>query len=248
LFSVVTICFNNRELLQRTAQSVSAQTMKHFEWILIDGGSTDGTVEDISGYRRLSSWVSEPDEGIADAWNKGIRRATGQQVVILNAGDVFDAECLAVMSQKVSRDRITCCHARLSTEAGVARGTFLARPDKLWRGMHLPHNWAFVPRHFYQSQELGLYRKLRHSMDFEWFHRFYKRYGDAGFQVVDQVLGTYYLGGLSDGAFLQSFKTNEAILRENGTSPLFSRALRWVYSTKHGIVHRILPKIKRMLP
>ena len=106
---------------------------------------------------------------------------------------------------------------------------------------------AFVPRHFYGEQELGFYRNLRHSMDFEWFHRFYKRFGKAGFKVVDRVLGTYYLGGISDSAFLKSFQANENILRENGTKPLVSAMLRWGYTTKHRMVHRILPQLKRWL-
>ncbi len=189
--------------------------------------------------------MSEPDKGIADAWNKGIRRAKGRHLMLLNSGDTVDPECLAVLQKYVSDDRITCCHARLSTEAGDITGVFKARPESLWRGMHLPHNWAIVPLHFYDDQELGLYQLLPNSMDYEWFHRYYKRFGKTGFYVVDQVLGTYYLGGHSDAAFLKSFRSNKRIQRENGMSSFIATLLCWGYITKHWLVHRLIPQIKR---
>lgn len=88
--SVVTITRNNRAGFERTAQSVLSQTMKDFEWIVIDGGSTDGTAAGIPLLaRRPDHWVSEPDRGVYDAMNKGIAAAHGVYVVCLNAGDVF---------------------------------------------------------------------------------------------------------------------------------------------------------------
>ena len=90
--SVITINFNNRDGLQRTLDSVLEQTTTDFEYILIDGGSTDGSRELIEAYAdRLSHWVSEPDKGIYNAMNKGIRAARGEYCIFMNSGDSFYA-------------------------------------------------------------------------------------------------------------------------------------------------------------
>lgn len=88
--SVITVVFNNREGFLRTAASVVAQTGAHWEWIVIDGGSKDGTVEAIRTHaNRIAYWCSERDGGIYDAMNKGLARASGDFLVFMNSGDRF---------------------------------------------------------------------------------------------------------------------------------------------------------------
>ena len=88
--SIITINYNNQAGLQRTIDSVLCQTWKDFEWIIIDGGSTDGTVEVIKKYQdRIAYWVSEPDNGLYYAMNKGIAVATGEWITMRNCGDFF---------------------------------------------------------------------------------------------------------------------------------------------------------------
>ena len=86
--SIITINFNNRDGLQRTIDSVVSQTFHDFEWIVIDGGSTDGSRELIERYAdHFAYWVSEPDKGIYNAMNKGIDKAQGGYLLFLNSGD-----------------------------------------------------------------------------------------------------------------------------------------------------------------
>ena len=86
--SIITVNLNNREGLRKTAESVVSQTYKDYEWIVIDGGSTDGSKELIEQYaEHISYWVSEPDKGIYNAMNKGIRQAHGEYFLFLNSGD-----------------------------------------------------------------------------------------------------------------------------------------------------------------
>lgn len=88
LLSIITINYNNIKGLQRTIDSVVAQTFRDFEWIVIDGGSTDGSKELIEKYAdHFSYWVSEPDKGIYNAMNKGIKVAKGEYLQFLNSGD-----------------------------------------------------------------------------------------------------------------------------------------------------------------
>lgn len=90
LISVVTICYNAKNDLEKTILSVLSQTYQDIEYIIIDGGSTDGTVDIIHKYsERLFYWISEPDKGIYDAMNKGMDRATGSWINFMNAGDTF---------------------------------------------------------------------------------------------------------------------------------------------------------------
>lgn len=90
LISVVTVCFNAADEIERTMLSVLGQTYPNIEYIIVDGGSADGTVDIIRKYAgRLAYWVSEPDGGIYEAMNKGIAAATGDYVNFMNAGDTF---------------------------------------------------------------------------------------------------------------------------------------------------------------
>ena len=88
--SVITINYNNRDGLKKTIESVVNQTYKDFEYIIIDGGSTDGSVEVLKEYSdKIDYWVSEPDKGIYNAMNKGIDIAKSEYCIFMNSGDLF---------------------------------------------------------------------------------------------------------------------------------------------------------------
>lgn len=88
--SIITINFNNRDGLRNTIESVVNQAWRDFEYIVIDGGSTDGSVDVIKEYAgRIDYWVSEPDKGIYNAMNKGIDVAKGEYCIFMNSGDLF---------------------------------------------------------------------------------------------------------------------------------------------------------------
>lgn len=101
--SIITIVYNGAKVLERTMQSIFSQHCNHYEYIVIDGGSVDGTVDIIRRYeKQITYWVSEPDKGLYDAMNKGMAKATGDYVWFLNAGDqIFSDDTL----EKV----LSCC-------------------------------------------------------------------------------------------------------------------------------------------
>lgn len=89
-FSIITINYNNCEGLEKTIQSVIEQSYKGYEYIVIDGGSTDGSIDIIKKYEpSITFWVSEKDSGIYNAMNKGIRHSTGEYLNFMNSGDTF---------------------------------------------------------------------------------------------------------------------------------------------------------------
>jgi glycosyltransferase involved in cell wall biosynthesis len=94
LISIITVTYNAKEVLEPTIQSVLAQTFTDFEYLIIDGGSTDGTLEIIRKHeKKLAYWISEPDKGLYDAMNKGLQKAKGRYVWFMNAGDLIYEPC-----------------------------------------------------------------------------------------------------------------------------------------------------------
>lgn len=116
--SIVTVCFNATATIKETILSVVNQTYDNVEYIIIDGGSTDGTVEIIKKYtaggseegkhnHAITKWISEPDKGIYDAMNKGIDLATGDYINFMNAGDTFvDCDVVSKVSTEIDNDTI----------------------------------------------------------------------------------------------------------------------------------------------
>ena len=89
-YSIITVNFNNKEGLRKTIESVIHQTFRDFEFIIIDGGSTDGSVDVLKEYdSKIDFWISEPDGGIYQGMNKGIKKATGEYLNFMNSGDCF---------------------------------------------------------------------------------------------------------------------------------------------------------------
>lgn len=92
--SIVTVCYNEKDI-GRTCESIVSQSCQDFEWIVVDGGSTDGSLEIIKHYKeRIDILISEPDNGIYDAMNKGIRLAKGKWINFMNGGDTFADNCI----------------------------------------------------------------------------------------------------------------------------------------------------------
>ena len=91
--TIITVCRNHAQLLERTIQSVESQTWQDKEYLVIDGASTDETMEVIQRHQAsITRWVSEPDQGIYDAMNKGVQLAQGEWVIFMNAGDTFASD------------------------------------------------------------------------------------------------------------------------------------------------------------
>ena len=140
-FSIITVTYNAAPYLERTVLSVLSQSYPDIEYLIIDGQSTDGTVDIIRQYESgIAYWVSEPDKGLYDAMNKGLRRATGDYVWFLNAGDTFpSADLVQTIAQKIARrkhlpDVIYGDTAIVNNEGCVLGMRHLRPPKKLtWK-------------------------------------------------------------------------------------------------------------------
>ncbi len=145
LISIVTVVYNGEKFLEETIQSVINQSYKNIEYIIIDGGSTDGTVDIIKKYEEhIDYWVSERDEGIYDAMNKGIRLAKGAYIAFLNADDWYKENSLSEISLillKKSPDMLTA-NVQLVSEDGKE---IVVRKSTLHEyGKNIHHQTCFI--------------------------------------------------------------------------------------------------------
>lgn len=182
-FSIITVTYNAGKVLEDTIQSVITQTYKNVEYIIVDGKSTDGTMDIVNRYQEhIHTIVSEPDKGLYDAMNKGIDLATGDYLCFLNAGDELhedDTLQLIVHSlngEKELPDVIYGETAIVDEEGHFLRMRRLSTPEHLtWKsfqhGMLVCHQ-AFMPR---RDLAVKYNLKYRFSADFDWCIRIMKK-------------------------------------------------------------------------
>lgn len=155
-FSIITINYNNCAGLRKTIESVVNQTCKDFEYIIIDGGSTDGSVEVIQEYAdRIDYWVSEPDKGIYNAMNKGILKANGEYLNFMNSGDCFyGKDTLCGISSKLGADIIWGRVCFIGTKDNNYEELSLSIPRVSMYALYtntLPHQGTFIRTSLFQN-------------------------------------------------------------------------------------------------
>lgn len=148
--SVITVCYNAIQDVEKTLQSVVGQSYPEIEYIVIDGGSTDGTINIIKKYaNKIAYFVSEPDGGIYDAMNKGIRVATGEWINFMNAGDTFSSDTIisTVFGERYKEEVEVIYGDVYFTESHDSNYLQPARPlNFLRRAMPFCHQSSFVKR------------------------------------------------------------------------------------------------------
>ena len=210
--SIITINYNNAEGLRKTMESVLSQTYKDFEYVVVDGASTDGSVEIVRQYadslaikqrgdeaKRQVIWISEPDTGIYNAMNKGIRMAHGEYLLFLNSGDfligeeviekVFENECTA---------DILCARCNVSDNGKVVWTS--NPPEEVTFGtlylVGLAHQSTFIRKSLFE--QYGYYdESFRYNADIEFWYRAIVDNG-ASTQKIDVITTDYNLDGVSE--------------------------------------------------
>lgn len=200
--SIVTVCFNAAATLKTCIESVARQTYPHIEYLVVDGGSVDGTAEILERYAaRINVAISEPDAGIYDAMNKGVARATGEFLLFLNADDYLVGP-RAIAEAVAAMDRVP--------EADVYYGSIEVRglgfrlrhvPPPEGRAAEemvlgcLPHQATFARRTVFERTGLFDLRWRRHA-DYDWW---LKVLADPALRVrrIDACVASFALGGAS---------------------------------------------------
>lgn len=213
--SIITINYNDRKGLEVTMQSVLSQNFIDFEYIVVDGGSKDGSREVIERYKdRLAYWVSEPDSGIYNAMNKGASKAKGEYLMFLNSGDcLYDENTLADLNIESFRDDIVsgCVYNYASTE-NVAKKV---PPKKVslftFTSGSLPHPSSFIKRELFERIG-GYHENYRIISDWCFFVEA-TLVENCSYSTVDNVVVLFNRSGISSTqGFKEEKDKNEFLL------------------------------------
>lgn len=233
LFSVITVTFNCVDVLEETILSVINQTYKERELIIIDGGSTDGTLTIVDKYREsIAYFISEPDNGIYDAMNKGIRAAKGSWLNFLNAGDAYvDENVLKTLFSSTEFDD-TLVYGdiyiqKLNGEREYRKAIKVEGDAQLKQGMKICHQAIFYHRDIIQFYDASLKLKA------EWKHLIETvRYPKFKPKKVKLPIVSYRLGGM--GAVLHNLNRREMrqVFKEMYGLPEYIKAYPYFFELK----------------
>jgi len=206
-FSIITICRNEAAAIRATCDSICAQCFDEFEWIVIDGGSTDETLKILKDYEdKISCLVSESDQGIYDAMNKGLELARGESVIFMNAGDCFaDDKALACVDALPSADLLVG-NLVLRESGKLCEFPDTLPPDYLLHCM-LPHQATFFKRRLFDK--FGLFdTSFRIAGDYEMFARLFHS-GELHYYHVNETIAVFAGGGISSDQKQRSLRRRE---------------------------------------
>jgi len=241
-FSIITVCYNSEETIERTIKSVLAQTYNDYEYLIVDGSSIDNTLSIIKKYQPLFKsrllFSSEPDKGIYDAMNKGIKKAKGDVIGILNSDDWLEHDALMTVN------RIYCEHNKCNTclycggmyfhnngekrELKVNLKTF-RRQAHLYIMPGIRHPATFVPNKIYDR--IGLFNdQMIMAADTDFILRCY--FSGVQFVAINKILTNMSAGGIStrgdENQILYSKHDREIMLKGFGKKGL---VYYWLFYT-----------------
>ena len=207
-FSIITVCWNSEKTISRTIESVLGQDFKDYEYVIVDGGSTDGTIDIIKAYEPhfegKLKYSSETDKGIYDAFNKGIGRAAGKYIWLVNSDDYIELEALGkihnlIAGYKEGEEPIISAIMNCISGDGQTLYQVKSSPEKVaaaYRNntMGTIHPATIVPKRIYDL--VGLY-DINYKIigDIDWFKRAYKAQMPIIF--ADFVVTNFMVGGVS---------------------------------------------------
>lgn len=195
--SVITINLNNLNGLKRTVESVVAQTCRDFEYIVIDGASTDGSKEYIETVDRIDYWVSEPDKGIYNAMNKAIAKAKGEYCIFMNSGDCFyNEKVLEKMTLVLKGKDFYTGHPVLVYED---REEVVKLPKRISLGFMLfgsiYHQCTFTRTAILKERPYNEQHRL--VSDWEYFFKEWLLF-NRSYEILDSLIAYFYMDGLSN--------------------------------------------------
>lgn len=229
MISIITVTYNSAEYLSKTIESIKNQSYSDIEYIIIDGGSVDGTIGIIKKYRNLISyWVSEPDDGIYHAMNKGIKEANGDIIGIINSDDWLEPEAIekVVNEAKTIEKEEFIIHGKVATYD--AKGDFVAiRRPKFFPGYYLfstpfKHPATFVSKKTYER--LGLFNiDCGLAADYDFMIRSINN--NIYCSYIDDVLTNMRLVGITSGGYQHTNLSQRYIILKNNNINIIFRII-----------------------
>ncbi|MBR2215365.1 MAG: glycosyltransferase [Selenomonadaceae bacterium] len=226
--SIVTVCLNSKNCLEQAMRSVFYQNYDNIEYIVIDGGSTDGTLDIIKKYERnITYWVSERDKGIYDAMNKGVAKATGDIIGFMNSDDWYETDSISTIVATFSASDADIVYGdaiRINGNAFQKQQTL--RLKDLIFGMNICHQASFTRSKLLRENPFDTSYKI--SADYNFFLKMY--FQGKKFRRVDAVIAFYRLGGISSNPWKNYIETRNVSLKlskENVSAEFYQTIRRY---------------------
>mgnify|MGYP000020461838 CR=1 FL=1 len=218
LITVITVVFNGSDSLEETILSVINQSYENIEYIVIDGGSTDDSIDIIRRYEHaIDFWISEKDGGIYDAMNKGIAIASGDWVNFMNGGDLFYSTdtIKSIFNNKLDHSKIIYgdVHIRYNDFTRIQQAN---SPSKLWQGMSFSHQSVFCDLKYHKMNLFN--KKNKVCADLEFYYKAYKK--DVHFKNTSTIISSVDVGGISESSRLETLKLSKIAVLKGGALPL----------------------------
>lgn len=219
-FSIITPCYNNFYTIERTIKSVINQAYKNFEYIIIDGGSTDGTLELLEGYKKIHGeklkLFSEPDNGIYDAMNKGIRKARGELIGIINSDDFYAPNALDKVALNYEPN-IGVYYGNIVNFFENMEEVYLkpveARKELNFAdSLPIPHPSCFITRSSYSQYVYN--DSLRYAADYELLWQLHL--SSIKFKNIGSTIAYMKTGGAGSINAIKSYREAELIKKKLG--------------------------------
>ena len=235
--SIVTICKNDVVGLEKTYKSILSQVCCEYEWVVVDGASHDETVSFLKNVNNNKCvWITEPDESLYDAMNKGIKLSTGKFIVFLNSGDVFaDENVVNVVANEISNEKRDIKLLYGSSIDVALNGQQFYRKSRnvksYWKSMITQHQAVIFKTELLKNK--GYDTKYKLSSDYALICEIITKYPNQILQL-DRVICKYQLGGLSYVHRLQALKEDFEIRKSIVKLPIIVvYGLHWLHYIHH---------------
>jgi glycosyltransferase involved in cell wall biosynthesis len=245
--SIITVCFNSEKTIRRTLESLRDQISGNFEVIIVDGSSTDNTLEIVKEFDGLvDRIISEHDSGIYDAMNKGVALATGEYIAFLNSDDAYLPHTIDAVVKCIKQHKPDVVYGNIEKERRLGDEilTRIEKPrlDDMPKTMGVFHPAGFVHRRFFQKFG-GFDTRFKLAADYHFMLRVYQ--SKARFHYLDEVLAIFTIGGASNyscGAY------QEAITIQTELNTGYQDAMKRLYAKclKKQRQQRLIAKFARL--
>ena len=235
LFSIITVVYNNEKYLEETIKSVVNQKFRNFEYIIIDGGSSDKTLDIIKRYdSQIDYWISEKDKGIYDAFNKGMSLAKGDFIGIVNSDDTYLDNALEIIAKYINElknKEIDFIFGSVKKHWGILYGY---RPEKIYYswGFYSSHSTGFFLRRS-SAKKIGLYNiNYKYHADYDYFYRMIVKKKMKGTSTKkNEITGNFRRGGYSSKIKFRKLFMEELRIRYNNGQSIILIIIIFVYKS-----------------